>query len=483
LKEEFLMQKKPLKVGLAPTRRRVFSVEDSLKYKQLIENRLRAWNVEFINLDTLNKEGLLFDRSEAGRAAKIFTDAGVDAVFAPHVNFGTEDAVAKLAKEVGRPLLLWGPRDEAPLADGSRLRDTQCGLFATSKILRRYGVPFSYIVNSRVDSPVFERGFRTFMGAARAANSFLSSRIGQVSTRPGDFYSVIVNEGELLERWGIETVPLTLVDIEQRVLDKVKHDNRIKDVTADFEKRVTFKDIDEGTIKKFAALKLTLLDWSAQENLSAIAIQCWDALQLSLGIVPCFVDSELTAEGVPVACETDINGALTSLLLQNASQGGSPTFFCDLTIRHPEEENGELLWHCGPFPLSLAKDRKKAWVGRHFILPAGEPGTGNWEIKGGDITVSRFDGVEGQYSLFMGQARGTKGPFTLGTYLWIDVPDWPLWEEKFIYGPYIHHVVAVHDSCSYALYEATRFIPGLEPDPSHPTEEEIREWLRGKDLN
>ena len=109
------MKKKKVKIGLAPTRRNVFSAEDSLRYKALIEEKLKSWNIDFVNLDSLNKEGLLFDRLEAGRAAKIFTDAEVDAVFAPHVNFGTEDAVAKLAKEVNKPLLLWGPRDEAPL--------------------------------------------------------------------------------------------------------------------------------------------------------------------------------------------------------------------------------------------------------------------------------------------------------------------------------------------------------------------------------
>ena len=477
------MQKKQIKLGLAPTRRRVFSVEDSLKYKKLIEEKLKSWKIDFVNLDSLNKEGLLFDRLEAGRAAKIFIDAGVDALFVPHVNFGTEDAVAKLAKEVQKPLLLWGPRDEAPLPDGSRLRDTQCGLFATSKILLRYGVPFSYIVNSRVDSPVFERGFKNFLAAARAANSFLKARIGQVSTRPGDFYTVIINEGELLERWGIETVPITLVDVEKGVLDMVKKDKRLKDTVVDFKARgVRFKDMDDETVGRIAALKLYLLDWAERENLSAIAFQCWDALQLALGIVPCFVDSELTAMGIPVACETDINGALTSILLQNASITESPTFFCDLTIRHPEKENSELLWHCGPFPHELVKDKEKAFVGKHFILPAGSPGTGNWEIRGGDITVARFDGINGKYSLFMGHAKGTTGPYTLGTYVWVEVPEWPRWEEKFIYGPYIHHVVAVHDRAVYALYEATRFIPGLEPDPANPTEEEIRAWLRGKDL-
>jgi L-fucose isomerase-like protein len=476
------MKKKKIKIGLAPTRRNVFSVEDSLKYKALIEKKLKSWDIDFVNLDSLNKEGLLFDRLEAGKAAKIFIDAEVDAVFAPHVNFGTEDAVAKLARDVGKPFLLWGPRDESPLEDGSRLRDTQCGLFATSKILSRFGIPFSYIVNSRVDSPVFERGFKNFMAAARAANSFHKARIGQVSTRPGDFYTVIVNEGELLERWGIETVPITLVDVEKSVLDMVKSDKRVNDEVASLKKRVTFKEVDEEMIKRLAALKIMLLDWAERENLTAIVFQCWDALQLALGLVPCFVNSELTALGIPVACETDIHGALTSILIQNASQEESPTFFCDLTIRNPENENSELLWHCGPFPHELVKDKSKAFVGKHFILPSGAPGTGNWEIRGGDVTVARFDGVNGDYSLFIGHAKGCEGPFTLGTYLWIEVPDWPLWEEKLIYGPYVHHVVASHGRAAYALYEATRFIPGLNPDPAQPAEDEIKAYLRGSDL-
>jgi len=477
------MKKKSMKLGLAPTRRNVFSVEDSLRYKKLIEEKLRSWNVDFVNLDELNDEGLLFNRLEVTRAAKIFKDAEVDAIFVPHVNFGTEDAVAKLAKEIGKPVLLWGPRDEAPLPDGTRLRDTQCGLFATSKNLLRYGVPFSYIVNSRVDSPIFERGFKNFIAAARAANAFVGARIGQISTRPEDFYTVIINEGELLEKWKIETVPITLVDIEKRVLDKVKGDKRVKEEIDGFKERgVKFRDIDEDTIKKIAALKVTLLEWAEEQNLSAIAIQCWNALQLSLGIVPCFVDAELTSMGIPVACETDINGALTSILLQNASTTEDPTFFADLTIRHPENDNSELLWHCGPFPYELVKDKEKAFVGKHFILPSHAPGTGNWEIKGGDVTVARFDGIKGEYSLFIGHARGTTGPFTLGTYLWIEVKNWPLWEEKLIYGPYIHHVAAVHDRAAYALYEATRFIPGLKPDPVEPTEDEIRAYLRGEEL-
>ena len=52
------MKKKKVKIGLAPTRRNVFSVEDSLKYKALIEKKLKSWDVDYVNLDSLNEEGI-----------------------------------------------------------------------------------------------------------------------------------------------------------------------------------------------------------------------------------------------------------------------------------------------------------------------------------------------------------------------------------------------------------------------------------------
>jgi len=57
-------------------------------------------------------------------------------------------------------------------------------------------------------------------------------------------------------------------------------------------------------------------------------------------------------------------------------------------------------------------------------------GHGQWELKGGDITVARFDAIGGKYSLFAGQAVGTDGPSTQGNYIWIETDDWPKWEKK-----------------------------------------------------
>ena len=61
-----------------------------------------------MNIDSVNREGLLFERKHAAAAAELFKKARVDAVFCPHVNFGTEEVVTQLARDVGKPFLLWG---------------------------------------------------------------------------------------------------------------------------------------------------------------------------------------------------------------------------------------------------------------------------------------------------------------------------------------------------------------------------------------
>ena len=55
-----------------------------------------------------------------------------------------------------KPLLLWGPRDEAPLPRA--LHALAVRPFATSKALQKLGVPFTYINNCRVEDLEFDRG-------------------------------------------------------------------------------------------------------------------------------------------------------------------------------------------------------------------------------------------------------------------------------------------------------------------------------------
>ncbi|MFH1739277.1 MAG: L-fucose/L-arabinose isomerase family protein [bacterium] len=474
---------RPVRLGFAPTRRDVFSREDSVRQKQILLDLLRKWDIDFVDLGFLNEDGLLYDPADAPEVANQFCAKGVDALFCPHCNFGTEEAAGKLAALTNLPLLLWGPRDAAPEPSGDRLRDTQCGLFATSKILRRLGVPFTYIVNSFPDAPVFERGLRNFLAASAVVREFRNLRIGQVGTRPAGFSTVICNEGELLERFGIEIIPKSLLEIcndAQSISDS--NSNEVRQDVEEMKRRFGATSHSDEDLVRLAGFKFALLRWARKENLSAIALQCWSALQDALRISACAVDSQITALGIPVACETDIHGAVTAAMLHAALQGSSPTFFSDLTVRHPTNDNAELLWHCGVFPIELIAEGAQPKMTHHYILPTRCPGLSEFEIKGGDITIARFDGDHNEYSLFMGHMRGTEGPRTRGTYVWAEVDDWPRWEEHLIRGPYIHHVVGGHGKLAPILYEACRYIPGLSPDPIDPNEQEIQAYWRGADL-
>ena len=146
-----------IKLGYAPTRRSIFSAPDAIKYRGLTADRLRELGINFVDIDDINEEGLLYDDNDMKKIAAKFKAERIDGLFLPHCNFGTEYLCARLAKELDVPVLLWGPLDERPEADGTRLRDTQCGLFATGKVLRRFQVPFTYMTNCRLNDPVFEK--------------------------------------------------------------------------------------------------------------------------------------------------------------------------------------------------------------------------------------------------------------------------------------------------------------------------------------
>jgi L-fucose isomerase-like protein len=457
-----------VKLGYVPISKFVFSAEDARRYKGLVQAKLDEWGVHYANIDGVTDDGMLYKHEDLPKVIEHLRAEEVDAVFCPHCNFGTEDTAALLGREVGLPYLLWGPRDEQPLSDGSRLRDTQCGLFATSQVLRRLKVPFTYILNSRVDDPIFERGVENFVRVASVVKAFRSLRIGQIGQRVDFFWSTIINEAELLEKFGIEVWQIYISELVSEIKRRLKaEDDELLTTTEEVKSQVGFKSLNEQQIRAIVALGLTMRTMAERDKLSAIALQCFPVLQQEFGIYPCLANSLLGIEGLPVICETDVHGAITACLLQAANLYQDSVFFADMTIRHPENDQAELLWHCGSFPLDLADRGIEPFAGEHFIMPGAEAGVGHWRIKGGDVTIARFEQAGGKYHLAMGQGRGTTGPHTVGAYLWFEVDDWTKWERKFIYGPYIHHVAGIHGQAAPILYEACKYI-GVSPDPIEP---------------
>lgn len=465
---------KKIKIGFAPTRRSIFSAPDAVKYANLTRARLKELKIDFVDIIDINEEGLLYDDNDRERVAQKFKAEKVDGLFLPHCNFGTEYVVARLAKELNVPVLLWGPRDERPDENGIRLRDSQCGLFATGKVLRRFQVPFSYLTNCRLEDPEFERGINLFLAVCSVVKAFRNTRILQIGPRPFDFWSTMCNEGELLEKFNIQLAPIPIPELTYAVKREKEKGTNVKAVM-DYCRENMNIGIDDAALENVAALKVAMKGLAQEYGCNAIAIQCWNALQGELGIMPCASNSLLNEEGIPVVCETDIHGAITAIMAEAAALDYTRSFFADWTVRHPDDENGELLQHCGPWPISVACN--KPAIG--YPLAFKHPGAVEAEAKRGKMTICRFDGDNSEYSLLMGNAEGIEGPYTKGTYVWIKVNNLKRLEEKLVCGPYIHHCVGIHKDVVPVLYEACKYI-GVKPDLYDPVEEEIKAFIRGE---
>lgn len=465
-----------VKIGFAPTRRNLFSGEAAREYADYTREKLTAMGIDYVDIQEVNEDGLLYDDEGVEKIAAKFMSEKIDGLFLANVNFGTEYACARLAKKLNVPVLLWGPKDETPAEDGSRLRDTQCGLFAIGKVLRRFKVPFTYLQNCDIDAPAFERGVNDFVRVCNVVKTFKETRILQVGPRPFDFWTVICNEGELLERFNISLSPVPIEELVQEIEEMKNNHYPLVQKVIDYFKENTEVQITASELEMVAALKVALQSLCHKYGCNTGVIQCWTALQDRIGILPYASLSLLQEEGIPFVCETDVHGAISELLVEAASLGEHRAIFADVNCRHPENENGELLQHLGVFAYSTAAT-KPILPPRHFVFDY--PGSVAFEAIQDEYTLCRFDGDNGDYSLLMGTGKGIDGPYNQGTYLYLEFANLNRLEFKLVYGPYIHHVAAVRKNVVPILYEVCKYL-GIQPDFYDPIEEEVQAYLRGE---
>lgn len=452
-----------VKLGFCPIGKFVFSHEDALRQKRLLEERLEAWGVDFVSLEGVIEDGIVRSQKDVDPVVAHFRNQGVTGVFLPHCNFGTEGAVGMIGAKLGVPVLLWGPRDEAPLADGTRLRDSLCGLLASSKVLHKLGVPFTYIENCRIDDPALREGIDTFLRAANVADIFRTGiRIGHIGQRIDFFWTTIVNESELLERFKIEVQPIDMVEFVRAAKDRAStsragYQREIQSMrgTCDISAFQT-----EDALINVLAVRDQMNALADEYALEGFAVQDFMSLIDETGAYCFFAETEL-GERYAVGCESDIHGAISCAMARRASMNKEPAYLADVTIRHPHNDNAVLLWHAGA-PLSMKHPDASVCLGRHWILPSPLPGMTHFRLKAGPITVTRFDGDHGEYQLAIGEGKSTDGPDTLNNYVWMEVNNWPKWERMLVEGPFIHHVAMTYGNCGAALEEACRYIPGLK---------------------
>lgn len=465
---ESVLQRR-LKVGLVYTRRDAWMNKatevNKNKAKVRIEALCESYEVDVFSSDEIparrrptqilgreilqSNNQFLASYADSLEFSVFFREKSIDALIFVFANYGQEEAVAKLAKELKVPVLVWGPRDT--YEEGGRIyrsTDTQCGVFAATKVLRRYGVTFTYIENCEVDSDILSDGLEHFFQVARVVRNFSTARIAQISVRPQQFLNLMVSEGELLERFGIEVVPVTGSELLDAIsLVEKKSPGDIDELLSTIEPSVNLSRVPDK--RKMAAIELGFASIARRYGCNAIASDCWHTIQREHGFGPWFVFGDLYDRGLPCTNECDIHGAITSLFALGVLNNKGAAFLSDLTMRHPDDDNTELLWHMA-FAKQLAREGSEA-----FVTQKGEHIN---KIRNGTLSLLRFDGDHGDYYLFAGCGESVDGPPIGGSYTYFKVDNWAKWERKFVQGPYVHHVVGLFGDHRKVMGEACRYL-------------------------
>lgn len=455
-----------VKIGLVPLRRDVTprpgifnwekAEERCAKAVAYIKDKFTDDRISFVDLEGINDVAVLYAERDVDAVINRFREENVDAVFLINGNFGNEEVAGMVAKALGKPVLLWGPQDDVFEPDGTRYTDSQCGLFGMSRMLQRLNVPFTYIENCRIEDPVFAEGLLQFAGVACAVKNFVGMRIAQVGCRPKPFCSVIWNESELMDKFGIRMIPVNLAVVQDkynRILAEKKEE--LADGATQLRQMYELDDITDGLAEKVYAFVLLYQEIFEEYNVAAVSAECWTAMQLMVGAMPCTAYSILADMGYLVGCESDVHAVMTQVMLKCLTLGRKLPFLGEFTARHPDERNVELLWHCGPFAHSL---HRKGEVCKSVNMRA-------WfQVEEGHYTVARIDQEHGNYSVAVCECDSAEGPYTFGTYLWGRFEDLPKVERKLIEGPYIHHMSEIEGSLTESIREFCKYIPGLSFD-------------------
>ena len=278
----------------------------------------------------------------------------IDGIIISLPNFGFEIGIINAISdaELNVPILVQACDDENDKVDLDSRRDAFCGKISVCNNLYQYGIPFTdtTLHTYSIYSELLAQDINRFAAICRVVNGLRHCRIGQIGTRPLGFNTCRASE-KLLQRTGITVVPADLSEIlfaAQKIGDD---DPRFKAMCERTASYASVPDEYRDKLSKQAKFSVAVEQWIADNDVQAVAIQCWDSLEQNYGCAPCVTMSMLSDKLIPAACETDIAGAVSMYALSLAS-GQAPALL-DWNNNFAEDRNKCVCTHCGNFPRSF----------------------------------------------------------------------------------------------------------------------------------
>jgi L-fucose isomerase-like protein len=359
---------------------------------------LQDLNVEVI--EPINR--VILNAKDSLIASKKLRSADVDCVLMYFCTWALQDTVIAAGKELfDYPTLLWTkPGTILPL------RLNVAAITSGSANLLRLNKKFKHIIGDfkNVRNQIF-----AFAQAAKLVKMLERAKIVTVGPyMSGMIDMTAIGESEL-RRIGPMQIHLSFTDLIDRIKKFDKEEvlelahAKINKLGKDFEK-ISLKENMLKAVKLYFALK----DIIKSYEVDAICVKCWPELQgPEIDTTACLAFSMLADEGIPCACENDVQAGITMLIMYWLT--GQPPFVGDL-MSIDTTKNLLYLFHCGAASTELAPDPREVEIASNpYFGPTGI--ILKFPLKQGEVTIAKLTRpIDGKFKMLISKGNVVESP-------------------------------------------------------------------------
>lgn len=371
--------KEKIKLGVVCLARKTFDYEAAKElYNDIQKNLTKLENVEIVAI-----KDLIIEVEDATKAAKELYQKNVDGIAIISGTFHLGHLALEIKKIADRPLLLWG-LNELPYNGGKIRLNSVCGVNLNGSNLTKSGIKdFVYTIGENIDTD--------FIDALRMKKALKNSKIGILGYRAQGFFNLDVDDLAVYKKFGI------LIDHYEleNLWNTEVQENMIKEYKEKFQQKFVCSSINDKQLYKVSELAAKFKTFMEKNSLNALAVRCWPEFAAGFSIAPCAAMSILGSEDYIIACEGDIDCAIT--MIAHRAAGAETPFMADLSQVNIEK-NYALMWHCGVAPCNLTDGKCECTLDTYHA--GGRGITAGFVMKEGPINMTRLDSIDGKYRLF-----------------------------------------------------------------------------------
>ena len=467
------MKEKKTTFGVIVGTRGFFNPELAAEGRRQIVELLGKKGYDCVILDSSETPtGVIEGYDDAKKCAALFRAErdNIDGILVILPNFGDEIGVVNTIKaaDLNVPVLVQASNDENDKVDVLHRRDAFCGKVSVCNNLYQYGIPFTNtsLHTCDITSDEFAADLDRFAAVCRIVSGVKTARIGAIGTRPAAFQTVRFSE-KLLQASGVTVVPVDMSEIIAAAEKLTADDDGVKAKLGAINGYGKIAEgVEDDQILRQAKLSVVIERFVEENELDATAIQCWDSIQYNYGCATCLSMSMMGENGLPSACEMDVAGALSMLVLRLASENAPG--FLDWNNNFDYKAEKCVCTHCSNYPASFMGSQIE--IGQLDILgnTIGREkcfGAIKGKVAAGDMTYFRLstDDQWGTIKAYSGEGEFTDDPYGMdGGIAVCRIPGLNNVMNHICTEGFEHHVAMVRGRHSDVIAEALEKYLGWE---------------------